>query len=115
LDKHVELYGQDVLDDDVLVLDELAGTGAELGAKTDDADKKSASGTNQMPSSQELDVLALVEDELLLNLPLAPRHEDAGCNKELLRYQQQSEAVEKAVRGKVVSPFAALAQLKDRS
>jgi uncharacterized protein len=111
LDKHLELFGQDVLDDDVLVLDELA----ESDGKADDADKKPASGTTQSPSSQELDVLALVEDELLLNLPLSARHEDAGCNKDLLHYQQQSEAVEKAVRDKVVNPFAALAQLKDRS
>ncbi|MFN7086777.1 MAG: YceD family protein [Burkholderiales bacterium] len=30
-------------------------------------------------ASDELDVLALVEDEILLSLPFSPRHEEACC------------------------------------
>lgn len=50
--------------------------------------------------SRELAVLALLEDEVLLALPIAPRHED--CRPPL--------AVDSEHRP---SPFAALAKLKD--
>jgi uncharacterized metal-binding protein YceD (DUF177 family) len=57
-------------------------------------------------------LLALVEDEVLLNLPLAAKHTDVGCNESLLRLQEQSDELARQVQDKVVSPFAALAQLK---
>jgi uncharacterized protein len=54
-----------------------------------------------VPAAKNTDVWALVEDEVLLALPLAPRHAEGEC----------SPAVKDA-GGAVVSPFAALAKLK---
>jgi uncharacterized protein len=51
----------------------------------------------------ELDVAALIEDEVLLALPLAPRHPDGTCRS---RLELQGEAAERA------SAFAQLAALK---
>lgn len=47
-----------------------------------------------------LDVLALIEEELLLNLPFAPRHPEGECEPATLDLQQK------------VNPFAVLAGLK---
>lgn len=49
---------------------------------------------------QQLDVLALIEDEILLALPFAPKHDEASCQSALSSLKQS------------VSPFAALAILK---
>ena len=53
-------------------------------------------------SSAELDVVALVEDEIILGLPYSPRHPDAGClaNRE------------RSARQRNESAFARLAALK---
>lgn len=55
-------------------------------------------------ASTELDVAALVEDEILLSLPYAPRHE-GECGKELAA----------AKNGAGASAFARLAALKQES
>lgn len=51
----------------------------------------------------------LVEDELILAIPPAPRHVVAECAVDLNEYRDTSEAVEPAQRE---HPFAALKQLK---
>jgi uncharacterized protein len=50
-------------------------------------------------AERELDLLALVEQEVLLSLPLAPRHDDCALP-------------ESPDPGQKVSPFAALAEIK---
>jgi uncharacterized protein len=54
----------------------------------------------------ELDVAALVEDEVLLSLPLAPRHAEGVCQSRLDLHQDDSEPR---------SAFAQLAALKQAS
>lgn len=54
-----------------------------------------------VPAGPAVDVWSLVEDEVLLALPLAPRHAEGEC----------SPAVKEAGDA-IVSPFAALAKLK---
>lgn len=51
----------------------------------------------------------LVEDELILAIPPAPRHEAAECTVDLNEYRDFSEATEPAQRE---NPFAALKQWK---
>jgi uncharacterized protein len=48
-----------------------------------------------------LDLLALIEDEVILSLPLAPRHDEGQC-----------ESVERRKSDEKPSPFAVLAKLK---
>lgn len=50
-----------------------------------------------------LDVAGLVEDEILLNLPFAPKHEAGTCEAETAGLQQGKE-----------NPFAVLRSLKDK-
>jgi uncharacterized protein len=64
-----------------------------------------------MDPEQGLDVLAVIEDELLLSLPLVPLHEAANCSEALNAYQRQ-RAVEERAAGPVQHPFAVLATLK---
>jgi len=59
-------------------------------------------GPDMIEASAELDVSALVEDEVLLTLPLAPRHPDGMCESRL----KQEAGTERA------SAFAKLAALK---
>lgn len=54
-----------------------------------------------LPVVRELDVAELVEDEILLALPVAPRHEKCGLPGS-------------ADAGERINPFAALAGLKDK-
>jgi uncharacterized protein len=70
---------------------ELAESEQEIGAADDDVDRVLA--------TKAMDVVALVEDEVLLALPMAPRHERCGQN---------------AARGggERTGPFAALAALR---
>ena len=63
-------------------------------AKEDDDDADSIEATSQ------LDVLALIEDELLLGLPFAPRHPEGECVPATNGLQQKA------------SPFAVLAGFK---
>jgi len=54
-----------------------------------------------IPADQHTDVWALVEDEVLLAIPLAPRHPDEQCN-----------AAVKTSQDRAASPFSVLAKLK---
>lgn len=54
-----------------------------------------------LPVEKELDVAELVEDEILLSLPVAPRHERCGLPGA-------------ADAGERINPFAALAELKGK-
>ena len=96
---------------DVLVLDEAREAPADAGA----AGKVSAKPAVRAPvpeANQELDLLALVEDELLLSLPLAPMHENADCSEAWNSLRKQSDTLEREVASAAPSPFAVLAQLK---
>lgn len=58
---------------------------------------------DSIPASTEMDVLALVEDEILLNLPMAPLHSPELC---------QGKGVERLANEKGNNPFGVLAALK---
>ena len=58
---------------------------------------------DSIPPDAHLDVAALVEDEILLNLPFAPRHEPGMCQAKAVNLQQGAE-----------NPFSALRSLKDK-
>lgn len=64
-----------------------------------------------MDPEQGLDVLAVIEDELLLSLPLVPMHPARDCSEVLnsFRREQEREQEETKVRN---NPFAVLASLK---
>jgi len=74
-----------------------------------DLDVADEEGVDAIPASQELNVAELVEDELLLQWPIAPRHDVddvqgmAQCDLDLA-----------ASGTKVVHPFAALEKLSPR-
>jgi uncharacterized protein len=55
-------------------------------------------------AKQDMDVLALVEDEIILSLPISPRHEPQEC--------KANAQVERSAAIGERSPFAALAALK---
>ena len=76
-----------------LLLRDQAGLDA-LGEKDDEFDSVLA--------EVQLDVLKLLEDEILLSLPIAPRHEQGACQLAVGSSRQQDER----------HPFAALAKLK---
>jgi uncharacterized protein len=46
-----------------------------------------------------VDVLTLIEDEVLLSLPLAPAHENANCNAALSVVTEQKESPFKVLQG----------------
>jgi uncharacterized protein len=71
------------------------------GAEPDD-DMEDPDTPDIIEANAELDVVSLVEDEVLLSLPLAPRHPEGTCES---RLQGSTEAVRS-------SPFAELAALK---
>lgn len=54
-----------------------------------------------------LDVVALIEDELILSLPMIPMHADTGCNRALIALNQADAPGEDRP-----NPFAVLAGLK---
>lgn len=60
-----------------------------------------------VPDDDGLDLRAVVEDELILSLPIVPHHEDAACSEDLNRLKQ-SERPEPGES----SPFAKLRELK---
>ncbi len=70
------------------------------GVQPDDVDDPSA--PDFLEAEPELDVFALVEDEVLLNLPFSSRH-DYACGPEQGRQTKEERA----------SPFASLAALKN--
>lgn len=61
-------------------------------------------GAEWIEASSELDVAALVEEEILLSLPYAPRHEEGKCG----------EGLKAAKDGAGSSAFAKLAVLKQK-
>ena len=72
-----------------------------LDEKTSDVDA-GVEDLDAIPVNPELDVWLLVEDEVLLAQPIAPRHVEGQC-----------EAAGK-LKDDAASPFAALAGLKDK-
>jgi uncharacterized protein len=79
-----------------------------LGAEPEwsiDASEFDADGEDEIVATEALDVEALIEDEVMLSLPLAPRHQNCAL---------ASGKGGEAGRGRE-SPFGVLAQLKDRA
>jgi uncharacterized protein len=60
----------------------------EGAAPEDDLEDPEAPDT--LDASPELDVNALVEDEVLLSLPLAPRHPEGACESRFATQSQES-------------------------
>jgi uncharacterized protein len=89
-----------LLDYDVAVANTLLllPRGAELEDDAGDPD-----GPDMIEATPELDVAGLIEDEVLLSLPLAPRHPEGSCERRL------ESRLEGAAPPK---PFAELAALK---
>ena len=81
---------------DVDTLLELVPEGADLSQDELEDDTR-----DFLPVVRELDVAELVEDEILLALPVAPRHEKCGLPGA-------------ADAGERINPFAALAGLKGK-
>lgn len=81
-------------------------TEAELDAE-DDPDASPDEWVEPVLASTHLDVLALVEDELILGLPYVPMHET--CSTEALDEAQPSHDYDEPAEP---SPFAVLSQLK---
>ena len=88
------------LEYDVAVLNTLllAPPGQQVDENIDDPD-----APDVIEASPELDLAGLIEDEVLLSLPLAPRHAEGACESRLAR------STDAAGRP---SPFAQLAGLK---
>lgn len=72
--------------------------------KLDDDDSVDA-----IPAVPELDVLNLIEDELILDLPISPRHQDGTCE---MRKPESEKGSESAGKTAPENPFAALEALK---
>jgi uncharacterized protein len=66
----------------------------------DKLDETEADDEDAIEATSKLDVLDLVEDEVLLALPFAPKHQDGACSTALKDLQQSA------------NPFAVLAVLK---
>lgn len=62
--------------------------------------------TDRIPANPHLDVWELVEDEILLDLPLAPRHAPGACSGNGL------QGVEDTSQAAEAHPFAVLRNLK---
>lgn len=75
----------------------LVRKGENVGAEADDPD-----AADCIDASSELDVAALIEDEILLGLPFAPRHAEASCRNLLSNVRRD------AVRTSVFAKLAAL-------
>lgn len=60
---------------------------------------------DSIPASAEMNVAALIEEEILLNLPISPLHAPEAC-------REQKGA--KSVNGERTNPFGALAALKGK-
>jgi uncharacterized protein len=70
-----------------------------------------ASEEDVLVVSREFDLRALIEDELLMSLPVAPRHEECP---EPVRLSAVDEGFEDA-QAERPNPFAALARLQGRN
>lgn len=73
------------------------------GARAED-DMDDPQAPDAIEASAELDVGELIEDEVLLALPLAPRHRDGACASRIATAALQA--------GKSESAFAKLAELR---
>jgi uncharacterized protein len=62
---------------------------------------------------EQLNLLAVVEDELILSLPQVVYHDEADCN--VSRDQLTSGADDEPSPAPPVSPFEVLKRLKDKS
>ena len=78
----------------------IVAPGAPHDAELDDPE-----GPDMIEADVELEVAGLIEDEVLLSLPLAPRHPEGACAS-VLDSSRRTDGVPKA--------FAQLAALKDR-
>lgn len=58
--------------------------------------------------SDEFDVISVIEDEILIHLPLIPKHEK-NCNDYLLNMNKESEKLHKEIK---TNPFEVLKGLK---
>lgn len=58
----------------------------------------------------QLDVVSLIEDELILGLPVVPRHDDTACDGGQRHFGPENEPLPQAQ-----SPFAALGALRQHS
>lgn len=76
-------------------------SGADEFAPMDDEDESE----DIVPEVQQLDVRQLVEEELLLSLPISPRHEEGNCEGDAAMKQDDSPA-------ESASPFAILGSLR---
>ncbi len=107
LEQQMSAQAQESLEQDVLLLD-------EMQPASEAADSESDKTSDQ--SGQELDVIAVVEDELILSLPLAPMHEDVDyvdCSKAWAQIRDQEPQEDRQGLDSVgSSPFAMLAKLK---
>ncbi len=63
---------------------------------------------DSIPADTRLDVLALIEEELLLSLPFAPKHPIGTCRPAIEEYV--AEAMDRTEK----TPFAVLAELKNK-
>jgi uncharacterized protein len=123
LEKQLSAQGRalESMDQDVLVLDELPdATQDKAESKAESkAEKDTAVKSGRHPEKlleQNLDVLSLVEDELILSMPLVPLHEDVNCSRAFnQRRLQDSEGASQDARDSsegAGNPFAILAKLK---
>lgn len=74
--------------------------GAAVGASADDPEAPDC-----IEAGAQLDVIALIEDEILLSLPFAPRHAEGSCQSAFAKDRGERDAEER-------SAFAGLAGLK---
>jgi uncharacterized protein len=77
-----------------------------------DSEPESAALETVSMTDGNLDVAGLIEDELILSLPLAPAHEDNECSTALNTFRQQTLGREQE---QVSNPFSVLASLKGAS
>jgi len=84
--------------------------GSELeGSLPESGELEEEDTVDRIPADAHMDVLSLVEDEILLGLPLSPRHEFGACEAAV-------EGVSPAQQGgnQKQNPFAVLRGLKDK-
>lgn len=91
---------------DILVLD----TEAEL-EELEALHEVSNSADAVIGTDEELDILGIIEDELILSLPLAVVHEDEHCNTQLDALKQQATEQLSSKQ----NPFTVLSALKKDS
>ncbi len=83
---------------------ELVHTETEL-ERLDAQDEAAGIVTDRIVGSERLDILALIEDEIILGLPYVPRHESCGASAD-------EDTTSDAEVPQRPSPFAALGRLK---